>query len=108
MNTITESNCLDDERGGGEGKEWTPEILKSIGVVDVANVAKAIRDSCQTQSQRKAHGWDSPAKAEGRVEKTLCGYDFPTYLQVQRESSPEDPHHRSPASEEKKCSTEGA
>lgn len=49
LDAIPESDGLDDERRGGEGKQRAPEVLEAFGVVDVTDVAESIRNPGQTQ-----------------------------------------------------------
>ena len=42
LDTVAESNKLQDRRDGGESQEWSPIVLQSFRVVDVTCIPKSV------------------------------------------------------------------
>lgn len=106
MSAVPDRDELENQSQRSKGQKGPPEILQSILVVNVADIAKPKRDAGQAQGKRKADDGYEPSNRQRGIEELVTRHHFPADLQMKSQRSTEHPDDNRPSSEKQEGATD--
>lgn len=82
VDTVSHRDELDNHTGGAECEKRSPEVLETVGVIDVANIPKAIRDARDQKGENESNGRKAPSKNHASEEELASWYHRPADLHM--------------------------